>query len=167
MATYQYFGDGYSLPYDAPGTIILRRRLNVPDLIANARLALTTALSTPVKLAATGFAQNDILNIFLVPKGTLVRRVNLRIVTPEGGTATVDIGITGVDADGFMAGGNVNSSAGTVLYTPDTVAYGTDNALGYFCAANQAIGITFNNAVDALVADVWAEAAFVADLDAY
>ena len=164
MATYTYKGEGYSLPYDAPGMQIVRRRLDIPDLIANGGLALASAPSVPTSLAATGFAQTDILDIFHFPKGTLVKRVCARIVTPEGGTLTIDVGVTGADADGFLDGSDMNGSAGTVYYTLDSLGYGTDNALGYFFAADGAVSILFNNAADTLVADFWAEAAFVAEI---
>lgn len=166
MATnYMFKGDGYGLSFDAPAMQPVRRRLDIPDLISNGGLALTSAPSVGVSLPSSGFAQNDTLDLFLLPKGTLVKRVCCRLVTAEGGTCTIDVGVTGADTDGFLDGSDMNGTAGTVYYTLDSLGYGTDNALGYFFAANGAITILFNNASDAFVADFWLEAAFVADLD--
>jgi len=166
MANYCFKGEGYGLPYDAPGMQVLRRRLDVPDLISNGGLALTSAPNVATALPSSGFAATDTLDIFKVPKGTLVKRLCCRIVTAEGGTLTIDAGVTGADTDGFLDGVDMNASAGTVYYTTDALGYRTDNALGYFFAADGAVTIIFNNATDTLVADFWAEAAFVADLGA-
>lgn len=165
MANYMFWGDGYALHFDTPGMVIPRRRLNVPDLISNGGLALTSAPTEKTSLPSSGFAANDTLDIFRVPKGTLVKRVCCRIATPEGATLTIDAGVTSADTDGFLDGVDMNASAGTVYYTPDAAGYGTDNALGYFFAADGAVTLIFNNSnVDTLVADFWLEAYFAAEL---
>ena len=165
MATaYTFLGMGKSMPFDSPGKQIPRVCLDVPDLIANGGLALKATPKVACALPSTGFAANDTLELFGFGKGTLVKRVNCRIATAGNAGATIDAGITGGDIDGFLDGSDI-TSAGTVYYTLDTVGYGTDTALGYFFAADGNVTIIFlGAAVTTLIADFWAEAAFVAEI---
>jgi len=167
MANYMFWGGGYAIPFDSPGMVIPRRRLDIPDLISNGGLALTSDPTEKTSLPSTGFAANDTLDIFRLPKGTLVKRVCCRLVQAEGATCTIDVGITGADTDGFLDGSDMNGAAGTVYYTTDALGYGTDNALGYFFSDDGAVTILFNNAnTNNFIADFWLECYFAADLGA-
>jgi hypothetical protein len=69
MATYCFFGesDGMGVAYDAPGYEgCLRRRVDLPHLIANpGKLALAASPTIPLTTFA-GFVQNDVLELFQV-----------------------------------------------------------------------------------------------------
>jgi len=168
MATnYTFKGEGYAIAFDAPGMQCVRRRLDIPDLIANGGLALKATPTVAQPLPATGFASGDTLDIFHFHKGTVIKRICDRLKTAEGAQCTIDVGITGGDTDGFLDGVDMNGTPGDVYYTTDALGYGTDNLFGYFCAADKAVTIIFNDAAtNAFVADFWAEAYFAADLDA-
>jgi len=161
---YTFLGMGHSIPFDSPGKQIPRVRLDVPDLITNGGLALKATPKVACPLPAAGFAANDTLELFGFDAGTLVKRVNCRIVTAGNAGATIDVGITGGDIDGFQNGSDI-TSAGTVYYTGDALGYGTDNLFGYLFSADGNVTVIFlGAAVTTLVADFWAEAARVAEI---
>jgi len=64
--------------------------------------------------------------VFDVKAGHLILGMSVNVVTAEGGTATVDIGITGTDVDKFIDGANINATANLstphwlILLTPCT-----------------------------------------------
>lgn len=173
MAAYEFFGDGYGVNVKNHGEPFMRRRLDAPDLIANAGLALTSAPTVAVTLASTGFAQNDTLRLFKVPKGALVKRVGLYVVTGEGATATIDIGIDSATSthslatndNGWENAGSIQT-AGVVLYTGDADEFGSDNMMGQLFITNGNINVLFNNAIDTAVVDFWVEGYMASTIDA-
>uniref|UniRef100_A0A6M3JLW3 Putative structural protein n=1 Tax=viral metagenome TaxID=1070528 RepID=A0A6M3JLW3_9ZZZZ len=168
MSTYQYKGAGYGLPFSGPQSGHLVRRIDAPTLIANgvnAGLALVATPNTGVALASTGFASSDILEVFWVPKGTLVRKVGGYVITGEGATATIDVGVTastetedGTDADGWLNNASIETAGVTFGTTDATLTMGDDTVPGgELYITNGSIDILFNNAVDTAVFLIWAE----------
>lgn len=155
----------------------LKRTIDVPYLISLAEksgLALTSAPSYGVALASTGFAADDILEIFWVPKGTLIDGCGYYLITAEGATCTINAGVTsttethdgGGDIDGWGVF-NLNDTAGAVDGTSDDDGYGTDNyPAGIMYITNGSIDVEFNHATDAAVFEFWARGMWIGDLTA-
>lgn len=174
MATYQYKGAGYGLPYEGASMVMLRKRIDVPLLIAraaNAGLALVATPNTGVALASTGFAANDILEIFWVPKGTCITGCGMYVITGEGATCTINAGVTsttethdlGGDIDGW---GVFNLQTAAVSDgTSDDDGYGSDNYPGgIIYVTNGSIDIEFNNATDTTEFEFWSKGYWVGSL---
>lgn len=171
MATYQYKGAGYGLPYDASRPLI--KDINVATLIsngANAGIALTSAPNTGVALESTGFAANDILEVFWVPAGTIIRECGMYVITGEGATCTINVGVTsstetedGTDIDGW--GVFDIETAGITDATDDADGFGTDNVPGgELYITNGSVDIEFNNATDTARFIIWAQFMWIGDL---
>lgn len=167
MATYQWKGAGYGLPGLMGNKTTLVKKIDVPTLIANganAGLALVAAPNVGVALAATGFASSDILEVFWVPAGTEVISVGGYVITGEGATMTIDVGVTsstetedGTDTDGFLDGSDLET-AGVTFGMTDAWGFGSDNVPGgELYITNGSIDILFNNACDAAVFIIWAD----------
>jgi len=161
MAVYQWKGAGHGLPYTG-GAINIVKKIDAATLIANganAGLALVGAPNTGVALASTGFAANDILEVFWVPKGTVIRGCAEYLVTAEGAACTINAGVTsttethdlGGDIDGWGVF-DLNATAGSADGTDDADGYGTDNyPAGMIYVTNGSIDIEFNHATDTAV----------------
>lgn len=59
-------------------------------------------------------AQNDVMYLFDIPAGFVRENTDVFLITPEGATATIDIGVSGA-TDSFLDGGDINGSAKTLL----------------------------------------------------
>jgi hypothetical protein len=154
MATeYQYKGMGNSLPYDAFGFAVLRRRVNVPALIATDFGKLALASAPTVGLTSfTGFAgaSSDILNIFHIPAGTMVISGGMRVVTSGTTSVTGELGIGGNTAALMVTATAFDAAANTVVSTLNDQAFGGDNMQGYVFAAADTIDCLFATATDIL-----------------
>ena len=150
---YQYKGMGNSLPYDAFGFAVLRRRVNVPALIATdfGKLALASAPTVGLTSFA-GFVgtSSDILNLFHIPAGTMVISGGMRIVTSGTASVTGEMGIGGNTAALMVTGTNFNDSADVVVSTLNDDAWGGDNVQGYVFNAADTIDCLFAGATDIL-----------------
>jgi hypothetical protein len=153
MATYQKKGAGYALPQFGN---VYQEKISVPDLIAagsNSGLALTSAPNVGVALPSTGFADGDILEIFWVPKGTVVRGVGLYVITAEGAQCTIDVGVQsstetneGQNIDTWIDGGDLNAAAGTYTMTGSIGEASDDLFMGeVIFETNGSIDIEFND----------------------
>jgi hypothetical protein len=168
---YKFYGEGAALPYDAPGMAVARKRLDVPDLIANPKLALTSSPNVKTVLPSTGFGAADTLEIFSVQAGVLVRRIGLYVVTGEGATCTIDIGVDSAtathslaaDDDGWAAAFDIET-AGVLLETLDSAAFGSDNMPGQLYITDGAVVILFNHATDDAVVDLWMVGEYDSDI---
>lgn len=111
-------------------------------------------LKKTVDFAATNYSSGDILQLFDIPAGTVVHHIVADVLVAEGAAATVDVGITGVDADGFLDGLSVNSVAMSAS-TPPALVEGTPNTLnpayglGKFFSATDTIDCLLNDDLDA------------------
>jgi hypothetical protein len=146
MATYCFKNRGAALPYEAPMQTVLRRKVDLPDLVSNPeKLALASAPTVGLT-SFTGFVQNDVLELWEVPQGTVVKNFGTYVSTAEGATAAATIGVVSdsqtsqeaADTDCFMASVDLNTTgyefepASDIDASPDNVAidvYITDGSI--------------------------------------
>ncbi len=162
--TYNYYKEGYAVPYDAFGYVLLRRHLDVPALIAESQNSSLEVSSVRTLLPSTGFASTDILNIWRVPAGVLLLGGGVRVTTL--GTATsIDVGhasatatmVTTAEHDRWAT---AIASTATGYFNFDAedgnewVAYDSDYGIRTLSIANLSIDVTFNGAAEStLIAD--------------
>ena len=105
----------------------------------------------------TGALTTDTVQVFDVAAKQLLMGMLVEVVTAEGATATIDIGLTGGDVDRFIDGANINGAAGTVHKSGDA---GTKEVVvaegGYYFAAADAIDLLPLNDLDTAVIKVFA-----------
>lgn len=166
MSTYQWKGAGYAHPQFGN---VYQKKIDIPAMIAagvNSGLALTSAPNTGVALPSTGFADGDILEVFWVPKGTVVRGVGLYVLTAEGATCTIDVGVQsstetneGKNIDTWIDGGDLNAAAGTYTMTGSIGEASDDLFMGeVIFETNGSIDIEFNNdSTETGIFVIWAE----------
>ena len=158
MTTFAFANRGAGMPYGAPHDVAFKARIDIPDMIANQPLDST--------LISTGFAVSDVLQVFEVPAGFLLKHVGVRVVTAEGGACTALMGnasatqthLLAADADGYMATTTINlNSLGVSTVEVASVHLGGDNYEGIVFVTDGTIDITFETALTAVaVFDVWA-----------
>jgi hypothetical protein len=139
MATYDFKGAGHALPYDASGFTALRVKVNLPALIAAPQnLALAATPNTPLT-SFSGMVQNDILNVFSLPRGFSILQAGVRVTTAEGATAAATMGYDATthlgvaDPNGLIATIDLNTAAatnGTYTLGEVSAAGGPDNVTG-------------------------------------
>lgn len=175
MAVYQWKGAGYGLPYEGASMVTLRKRIDLPLLIArgaNAQLALVATPNTGAALASTGFAADDILEMFWVPKGTVIRECGVYVITGEGATCTINAGVTsstetedGTDIDGW--GVFSLQTAGATDATTDDDGFGTDAVPGgELYITNGSVDVEFNHATDTAEFEFWSLGYWIGNLTA-
>lgn len=164
MTTWQFYRSGPAVMYTEPHKAPFARNINVPNLIANGIDAgLANTSDVRAALESTGFGAADVLRVFDVPAGFMLHAVGVRVTTAEGGPATGDIGnasatqthLLGADAGGYMGTLNLNSATTQICLVSDA-QLGRDNYMGVVFVTNGTIDLTFNNACDAVVFDIWA-----------
>jgi hypothetical protein len=139
MATYDFHGAGHAFPYDAPGFTVLRKKVDLPALIAAPQnLALAATPSTPLS-TFSGMVLNDVLNVFALPRGFLIQTAGVRVTTAEGATAAATLGYDATthlgasDPNGLIATLDLNTAAatnGTYTLGEVSAAGGPDNVTG-------------------------------------
>ncbi len=135
--------------------VLFNACVNIPNLVTYGGL--------DAALPSTGFADGDVLEVFNVPAGTLILQVGIFVVTGEGATATIDIGVVtaaqiqgSADTDGFLDGGNIET-ADVAAITAVAAGHGVDNLMGIVYVTDGTIDIEFNNDdTETAVFDVWA-----------
>jgi hypothetical protein len=163
MASYTFAHRGAAVPYDAPFQTVLKRHIDMPNLIANpGKLALAASPTVPLT-TFTGFGSADVLELWEVPAGFCVTHVGVRVTTVEGAQLTADIGnasatqthLLGANADGLMGTLNLNSAVTQIgLIADEDLGGSTYNQLVF--VTDGSIDITFNDAgVGTFVADLW------------
>ena len=126
MAEYQFLGETNALPYGVHGHVVLRRFVDFADLVANPQKLATAAAPTVPLSAFAGFVAADILNMFHVPAGFVVKAAgfyNQTIDTLQP-TATISMG-DGTSADGYATA--TVMTAGTAVQTILSNDYGSSN----------------------------------------
>ena len=158
MTTFAFSGQGAAIPYSEPGAAILRKRINVPDLITYGGLDSA--------VPAAGFGAADILQVFNVPAGFVARSAGIRLVTAEGAACTVDLGVstaaqihpTGADANGLLDDVDLNATAGAVEITSVADTMGANTLMGVVFVTDGTIDLLFNSATTNLtVFDIWVD----------
>lgn len=113
-------------------------------------------IAAEIDCSVDNIGSGEVWQALSVPAGTMVKNVGIVCKTAEGGTLTVDVGLTGGDVDGFIDGFNGNSANGMT----QSMSYeSTQNAFdsGKYFAAADTIDVLFNNAADAAKLYVFAE----------
>jgi hypothetical protein len=126
MSTFQFLGETNAVPYGAPGYVVLRKFIDFADLVSNPqKLALASAANTPLSSFA-GMATADILQIFHVPAGFVVKAAGMYIeaADTEQPTGTLNMG-DGASAAGFMVAEALDGVGATQTILTD--AYGSTN----------------------------------------
>jgi len=165
MATYQWYKQGYAVPYNAFGMVVLRKKLDVPAILVSDLAGYSPLADTNghrVALATTGFAINDVLNIFKVPAGFHVIGGGVRIST--AGTDHIDIGVqsttetkAGKDVNYWLASAPISSTTTTEVALFDHADGNAFNAFYQDCyITDGSIDVVFLTSVEAaLIADFW------------
>lgn len=170
MATYAFKGRGPAVAYEPNGFCVVKRRVDMPDLLASPnKLALASAPTVGLGVF-TGFVQNDILELFEVPAGFMVMKVGARVVTAEGDACAGDIGcnsatqthLLALDADGFMGTLDLNSAVTQVhLLTDAQLGSSNNECIVYVTDGSIDLTLPTDTTYDAFVADFWAAGAIV------
>ena len=167
MSTYIYRGMGYGLPMEPSGIVTLKRRVDIPAIIAGSTkggLALAATPNDGVAVPAAGFTAADVIKVFGIPSGTIIRGVGIYVVTGEGATCTINVGVQ-TSAQTSPAGAaagfgvfNIETAAALDATTDGTDAYGLDTApAGALFITDGTIDIYFNHStVNLAVFDIWA-----------
>lgn len=102
-------------------------------------------------IAANNMVNLDTMKIFDLLAGFHIFLVEVETLTAQGAAATIDIGVTGGTADGYINGADINTvgvvSAGDAG-TAESVAMETS---GLRLAAAETVSILANNTLDAAV----------------
>jgi hypothetical protein len=124
---YQFLGETEAIPYDSNGRVLLKKSIDVADLIANPqKLALASAPTVPLS-AFTGFdgTASDVLNVFHLPAGFVHKLSGMYVEAADTAPTTkISLGIGGAVAAAMLA--TVLTPAGLLAHTIVTDAYGTD-----------------------------------------
>jgi len=117
---------------------------------------------TTIDCATTNITSADVVQLFSVPANTFIHQVGMVVDTAEGGTLTIDVGITGGDTDGFLDGVNGNAAAGTGV---STAASGGSSGYqnGYYSVAADTVDAIWNNDADAAILRFWMLTSDVSD----
>lgn len=142
---YQFLGETAAIPYDAFGYVVMKKYIDIADLIANPqKLALASAPTVPLTSFA-GFvgASSDILNVFHLPAGFILELAGMYVQTADTApTTTLALGIGGATGAAMLA--TVLTPAGLLAHTIVSDAYGCNNV--------NAKGFTAADTLDAIFA---------------
>lgn len=157
MATYTFLGAGAGVPYDpSPGAVTLQKKIDLPDLIANpGKLALAATPNTQLT-SFSGFVQNDILEIFKVPDGFVLKELGNVIATAEGETANITYGNNSTTETQLVVDG---SAADPNAYFSDDLATADSR-----CGSLAALDGTVEGFTDIFVTDGTIDVKFTSDI---
>lgn len=145
MPTYAFYDDaeaGAMLPAEARRhNVLLKKRMKTSEIIA----------SNSVMTAAGVIAASDVIQAIRVPEELVIELGLVKIVTPEGGTCTADVGVGG--GDEMFDGINLNQSAGTRIVTLVGDDWGPDNLTCYPMTADDTLDVTYESESDTV--DYW------------
>lgn len=166
--TYHYYKEGYAVPYDAFGHVLLRRHLDVPALIASGAAGYSPLAVDGVRTAlpSTGFAATDILQLWRVPAGVLLLGGGIRVTT-GGSATTIDFGhasatatmAEAAEADRWLDAADLTAAGYINFDTEDGnewTAFDGNYGAQTLSIGNLSLDITFNGAAEStLIADFW------------
>jgi len=167
MATYHYYKQGYAIPYDAFGHVVLKKHIDSPAIIASGVAGCSPLGVSNVRTAlpSTGFGIGDTLQVFRVPVGFMAHSAGIRVTTPEGAAATISFGYatatsvhTGAAATaGLIAAATSLNSAATII-TAVGDAVGADALMGIVVIVTTTFDLVFAGAaVETAIWDIWVE----------
>ncbi|KJJ84691.1 hypothetical protein OMAG_001440 [Candidatus Omnitrophus magneticus] len=110
-------------------------------------------VSNKLDFSLNNAANADVIQALSIKTNTKVRGVYVRIVTPEGGSATATVGDDST-TNGWDTSVNLNAAAGTITQTVSTDSYGAD---GKIYTAADTIDLSLGAALDGAVVYVYAE----------
>ena len=167
MSTWHFYKQGYAIPADFFGMAALRKTVNMPDIIAQGRKGHSPLAIAGVRTAVpvTGLVAADVIQLFRVPPGTMVRSVGMRVTTANAAATTISIGcnsatqppLLAAAAAGFMAATATNAEGVTITEVGAAQA-GSDTVEGCVYITNGTSDLT--TAVDVWLAgiiDFWAD----------
>lgn len=166
--TYHYYKEGYAVPYDAFGNVLLRRHVDVAALIASGAAGYSPLAVAEVKtpLPSTGFASTDILQIWRVPAGVLLLGGGVRVTT-LGTATTIDVGHASATATMITTAAHDLWAAAIVSTATGYFNFDSEDGDEWYAfngtygeqtlsIANLSIDVTFNDAAEStLIADFW------------
>jgi len=166
VATYHYYKQGYEIPFDNFGFAVLRNHLDVPAIIASGVAGYSPLAVGGVRTAlpATGFAINDILQMFRVPQGFHIMTGGVRITTAGTAATTIDMGIVSASetangaASGLLLTTAVTSAVANLLFdaTVGTTIPATAIDVQDYFITDGTISVKFNTAAQLLlICDIW------------
>lgn len=170
MATYCFKGKGPALPYDSMFAV-LRRSLNLVTLQSTDYGKLALASAPTVSLSSfSGFVQNDIMEMFEVPAGTMILGSGCRVLTAEGAACSAELGFNSATqtALGVAATATDPNAYGTFdlnsvksLNIPQVALDGTAEMFGDIYVTDGSIDLKFVSAggCDAAIFDLWVHVA--------
>ena len=153
MANYNFKGEAYSIPYEAPGFVLLRRMVNIPELIANQTKGqpLVDDDGNVLSLPETGFEAADILRVFKVPDGFVTKDVGVRVISDLDNTEDIQVG-DGDQAAGYLSTNLANPG---LVMMPHTALYGVDNLQARAYDEDDTIDVTFVDGADEGVFEIF------------
>lgn len=107
-------------------------------------------LEKTIDFAVNNHGAGDVLKLFDVYKGDVVRGAFIEVLTAEGATCTVDLGIPTVDTDGFFPALSINSTGFNAMVHTLSAGATVGLTAGYVVAADTTVDlITKTAATDA------------------
>jgi hypothetical protein len=138
---YQFFGESNAITYDAFGFCVLKRQIDIGNLVLNpGKLAL--AASPTLQLTTfPGLISGDVLQVFHVPAGFVGICGGSYIQAADGTQTTASFNLgDGGNAAGYQAAAAVDGASWQGTLNDD--AYGGDNMIGYGYIVDDTIDIT-------------------------
>jgi len=166
--TYHYYKEGYAVPYDAFGHVLLRRHVDVPAIIASGAAGYSPLAVAGVRTAlpAAGFAATDILQLWRVPAGVLLLGGGVRVST-AGSNNDADVGHASATATMVTTAEHDRWATALPLQTTgyynfdcedgnEWTAFDGNYGVQTLSIGNLSIDITFNTLAETtLIADFW------------
>lgn len=100
------------------GTQPSRAVINGPYVV-EATLNFATATTTK----GSALAAADVLEVLDIPAETLILNAGYEVTAAITGNVTVDLGVTGVDADNFVDGATLDTSSTVGAYAQNAAAF--------------------------------------------
>lgn len=102
-----------------------------------------------VDFSANNLGAADTAQLLDLPADILIIAAKVEVLTPEGGVATADLGVTGSDVDKYIDGADLNAAAGTVVVSGDAgVAEPVSmETSGLYLSAAETVSLLANNAL--------------------
>jgi hypothetical protein len=125
MATYDKTGVGGTTGHPSNG--------RTPYLVEN-------TIDISAINGAAGTADGDIVQCLDIPAETLIMQAGVEVLTALSGSVTIDLGITGVDADNFVDGDTNATGYSVLTATANTVIASADTLDALLAGAASSVG---------------------------
>ena len=125
MATYDKTGVGGTTGHPSNG--------RTPYLVEN-------TIDIAAINSAAGTADGDVIQCLDIPAETLIMQAGIEVLTALSGSVTIDLGITGVDADNFVDGDTNATGYSVLTATANTVIASADTLDALLAGAASSVG---------------------------